>query len=368
MEELLALLEAGTDAYDTAWLKDPANADSVGKLSQLLAIERTPIVVSFRPGTDPTVVHDRILKFVHGETRGRELGNGASKYLWALASAMAGIAPTSPLDLQTRAPAASERSRPDYIWKALRQNQYSIEWNTPRGRPVDRWGNFTWTGPDTTPTYRMRRHHMWSLIVGRARSGPITVPDRHTLAIGGVRLRHGGGGAAPEVTYMRWTYGTNDPVAADGLPVPTPPREVDLEQASGAQFGTGKDDKQLGVYYIFLDPLDMPTHQAQIYVGKATPNIRFRVFDVAGHFGAIENLARTASAGGDPALPHATLLIDLAMLWVAMNNSGSWAGVAAAVVAQGASDEADLPGLEKAHVKLRHSHDMQFGLNKTRGG
>lgn len=365
LTERLATLD---DPADRDWMRDAANRALIEELRLRLDVTQIRRIVTFKAPATPESVEQGLRELLRRTPPPQPMSSKAESRLRGLAMVLATetLRPKGPLSLEACARIHAPRL-PKYVLKAVWHNALLIEWNTPNGDPDDSWDLFTWTDAQTTPSYEMRRRHMWDLIVGWARvHGRISPPDRNTLPVGGVMVTPAKGGAAPTVSYRTWTYDSKNPTLVDKLPQPISSK-LDMTSISGAEFGWAKE-LTLGVYYIFLVPGDAPetapnVDRIQIYVGKATPNIRFRTFDMTGHYGAVTELAEAASSGG--ALPKASLLVDLALLWVAMNNKNSWLGRAVVIAAETPAGDFDLKKLETAHISRLKAFDMHFGLNGT---
>ncbi|MFA5039689.1 MAG: hypothetical protein WC732_08460 [Candidatus Omnitrophota bacterium] len=364
---LIARLAAGTATPDAVWFAAPANHDKIERLCRLIEQRRVRATVSFKSVTDVAVVCEFLVSVALAERT--TMGRDVPAKLLRLAVEIVATRPPSIPDLQQDAIVAGLRM-PKYVWKALHRASDAIEWATPDGRPMPTWTNMLWTTVANTPTYDMRREHMWSLIVERARAAPVAVPDRASLVACSARLEHRSGGAAPLVHYTQWTYGQDsDGAAVAGFPAPVPRQTIGQFRDTTATIGRSREEN-LGIYYIYVHVLDAPDvlNPVQVYVGKATPNIRFRIYDTAGHWGAVRNLAEIASGGGSPPLPRAAMLVDLALLWTAMGNGGTWTNMAAVVAVGHPTDGYDLGTMEHNHVERHHANDMRFGLNGTKGG
>ena len=374
--ELAGLLAACKNgSADAEWMLDPRNGGIIEDLRHVLRAKRTCKEVSFKDGTyaSTDVATDVVRAWYKRLFADLKVGKKfAEKYNTLASITLAGHF-AGPLSLF-----ANEEVRaiglPVKVSKAVFDKVDDIEWCTPDGDPHDDWNLFTCVDDATTPSYDARRRELWSRILDwRLTHGAVRTPARETLATYGATSVSGAGGAAPTVTRRVWNYGTEQSAVVPEFPAPVPRNKLNLSAISDALPGHAHG-RNLGVYYVFVDPTDMPeaapnVDRVQIYVGKATPNVHFRIFDTMGHWGAIDDLAKLASCGGRPALPRGALLVDVALLWAAIKNGGSWQGCAAVVIAANVADDAAvLRRHEVAHIATWKARDMHFGMNGTKGG
>ena len=371
---LLALLAGDLSISDAQWMQDPANRQAIEQLRALLGVRQLRRIASFAKGTTFVDVMDGVNALLAKTPPPQPMGKDTRAKLFPLALHITDHPPAGPLSL-ANADAVKRLALPDYVMNAVHANARAIAWNTPNGEPADTWEMHTWLSEATTPSYDARRQELWRRVVAwSAAHGRIDLPEsaRDTLLVCGVTATKQGGGAALDVKYCTWAYGAREPTDAPGFLAPVPAKELNVELLSGAQRGySRKKDKIPSIYYIYLEPGDTPPDVAgvdrvQVYVGETVTNIRFRVYDTTGHWGAIKRLAVMASQGGPAMVPDGYLFVDIALLWVAINNGYSWAGRAAVVAAKNVPIE-QYPGLEREHVRLRHAHDMHFGMNGTVG-